>query len=158
MRYLKPLFLVPFIGLLGVVHSASAQLLQVGPAQQLMLTAAQAVMKQDYNEALTLYNQAIATDPGNIEAYLQRGVIRRQMKDETGARADGDTALQLADNAIAANPGNAMLYHQRSMANRLRLQFRQAREDAQRAQQLPGANGAWENDVNAIILEEKMHQ
>ena len=131
--------------------------IQISPAQQVMFGAAQKVLQRDYAGALALYNQAVAMDGTNVQAYLQRGVVKREMHDEAGAQADAAAAIRLCNAALARDPQNAQLYHDRALGFRLLKDFAHAREDMQRALQLPGAQPGWKTDLRAIDLEEKFN-
>src|SRR5579884_2269582 len=75
--------------------------LLIGQDQQYMLEAAKKVMKHDLAGALPLYDQAIHGNPANIEAYIQRSVVKRELRDAEGSSADAAMALRLSDAAIA---------------------------------------------------------
>lgn len=47
-------------------------------------------------EALPLLNEAIASQPGFVEAYVERGKLRRRLNDAEGAIADYSKAIKLA--------------------------------------------------------------
>ena len=127
--------------------------------QQWMLEASKRVIEGDYPAALQLYNQVISSDGGNIQAYVQRGVVRRQMQDENGCQQDATMAVRLSDAAIQQDPNNSKLYYQRGTGYRLLKDFPQARENIEYAIRLSGkARADWETDLKAIALEEKMMQ
>lgn len=122
-----------------------------------LLEASKKAMAGDLRGAEVAYSAIIASNPNHIEAYLQRGVMRRELGDATGRALDGQAALTLVDQRLQANPNSAELYRQRSMADRLLKNYPQARTDLRRAMQLDGGN-RWQTDLQAITLEEKMGQ
>lgn len=132
--------------------------LQIGEEQKRMLEASQKVLKQDYAGALAIYDQIIAANGANTQAYLQRGIVRREMKDTAGSRADGAAALRLADMASQQSPQNAKVYYQRGSAHRLLGNFPEARADIEKAISLsPRPRSDWQADLRAIDLEAKMN-
>jgi tetratricopeptide (TPR) repeat protein len=60
----------------------------------------------DYKGAIADYDQAIATNQGNFEAFYCRANLKSDLKDEKGALADYDKAVELA-------PENAKVYYNR---------------------------------------------
>jgi len=138
---------------------ALPNLVTQSPAQQESFLAAQAVMKHDYATAVQMYNQIIAANPNNIDAYISRGIVKREMKDDAGSITDGQAVLRLTEPGLQQNPNDALLYHQRGMGFRLVRDFGQATDNIQRAIQLSGgANPAWQNDLNALKLEQHIYQ
>lgn len=127
--------------------------------QQLMLQAARMVMQRDYGGALRLYDQAIGMNPGNIEAYIERSVVKREMQNTAGSEADAAMAVRLSDAAITRDPKNPLLYYQRGMGYRFLRDFAHAKENVRYAMQISGGQHSdWETDLRAIELEEKMSQ
>ncbi len=122
-----------------------------------MLAAFQYFVKRDYRRAEKLYSQPIATNQGNIEAYLQRGLTRREMGDAPGAASDGRSAVLLASAALKSDLRDGRLYYQRSMGLRLLRQFDLTAQDMLAAIQLTGKQH-WQTDLKAIELERKMMQ
>jgi tetratricopeptide (TPR) repeat protein len=139
----------------GKVASASRP--EVGGDQVLMLEAVGKVMQRDYRAAETLYSQAIAQNAGNLQAYIQRGLIRRELKDGQGAQSDGRAVVTLADRTLQRNSEDADAYQQRAMGYRLQGQFALAKEDMRMALKRQ-RKISWENDLKAIELEERMSQ
>lgn len=128
--------------------------LQIGPDQQLMFDAAKKVVNRDYHGAETIYNQVIAMNGHNIDAYVQRGIVRREQGNAAGAAADGKAAVTLADASLANNANNPMLYYQRGMGYRLLKNYAQAKQDVATGIKLGGSEN-WNTDIQAINLEEK---
>ena len=127
--------------------------------QQWMLEASKRVVEGDFPAALALYNQVLASNGGNIQAYLQRSFVRRQMQDENGSQQDATAAVRLSETALQRDPDNPKLYYQRGTGWRLLKDFARAREDIRYAIRLSGRSRAdWETDLKAIALEEKMSQ
>jgi hypothetical protein len=54
--------------------------------------------------------QAIAINGRNIEAYLQRAVVRREMHNDDGMSSDANTVIALANDALQQNPNDPNLY------------------------------------------------
>ncbi len=135
---------------------AFAQLskIQISDDQKLVLEAIQFVVHRDWKNAETLYSQAIGINSNNIEAWLQRGVVRREMGDEAGSESDAGRVVALANAGLQANSNDPTLYHQRGMAERLLKNFSAARRDIGTAIRLSG-NTSWDNDLKAAQLEEK---
>lgn len=123
--------------------------------QKLMFEAPKYVFHQEYKAAEAIYTRVLGMNPSNSEAYIQRGLVRREIADTAGATADGRAAVIISNNALSANPNNASLYYERSMGFRLLKQFEQARKDMQIAIQLSG-NTTWDTDMKAIDLEQKI--
>lgn len=131
----------------------------IGPEQQLMLKAAEAVMHKDYAAALSLYDQVLAANGGHIEAYLQRSVVKREMQDAGGSQADAAQAVRLADMALqqSSTPQKtAKLHYQRGTGYRFLKDFARAKADMQEAMRLAPGRGDWRTDFRAIELEEKI--
>src|SRR5579872_2487227 len=74
--------------------------LQFPPDQKLMFEAANKVVKHDYKSAEDIYTQAISINPNNIDAYLQRGIVRRELGNAEGTAADGKMAVTLANTSL----------------------------------------------------------
>ena len=135
--------------------SSGSSKITINQAQEVIFKAQQSLMKGDYAGAEALYSQAIALDNSNIQAYLHRGVVRRERRDYQGMDADARIALALTNNAIRANPRDPDGYYERSLALRLLYQFDQARKDVLAAMQL-GGKPSLKNDLQAIELERKI--
>lgn len=129
--------------------------LVIGEAQQFIFKAQQSVLKGDWATAETLYSEAIARDGANLQAYLHRGVVRREKRDWRGVDADARMALALANRNVSAHPRDPDGYYERSMALRLLRQFDLAKKDVITAIQL-GGKQSLRNDLQAIELERKM--
>lgn len=135
----------------------NGQQVVLGQEQQLMLKAAQYVSKRDFASALPVYSQVLAMDGGNIEAYIQRSVVRSELNDAAGAEGDAVTAVSLSSALLAKDPNNAQLYYQRGTGYRLLKDFAHAKADINHAIQLAGGQHAdWQSDLSAMNLEEKM--
>ena len=65
----------------------------------------------NYDEALKYYNQAIAINPKNALAYIDRGNARSKLGDNEGA-------IKYYNQAIAINPKNAIAYDSRGLARK----------------------------------------
>lgn len=126
--------------------------------QKLMLEAAQKVMKKEYPAAETLYSQAILANGGNIDAYLQRAMVRRELNNPAGVQQDARMAVVLANNALQKNNRNATLFYQRGMGFRLLKDFAQARQDIAGAIRMGGGSASWQSDLDGITMEEKAAQ
>lgn len=80
-------------------------------SEQLFIRAMNRFKDGDSAGAMGDYTEAISLNPGFVEAYNNRGILRRQMGDLKGALADYDSALQL-------NPKYATVYNNRAMVRR----------------------------------------
>src|SRR4051812_11290613 len=83
--------------------------------QKLMLSAAQKIMSRDFRGAEALYSQAISINGRNIDAYLQRGIVRRELKDEEGSASDARMVVALANEGLKTDDRNPNLYYDRGM-------------------------------------------
>ncbi len=138
----------------GVPLGGGSGRLVIGEEQKLMLEAMRKVMARDYRAAEQIYSRIIGMNQGNIDAYLQRGIVRRELKDERGTVSDANAVVTLANSTLPVQPANPNLYYQRGMGFRLLRNFRQAKQDISRAIQMSGQTG-WRTDLQAIELEEK---
>jgi len=141
----------------NVVVNGRSSAAEMNQTQKLMFEGAKYSMARQFKEADAVYSQIIASDGGNTEAYLQRAVVRRELGDESGKVSDARNAVALASASLQANPRDFNLYYQRSLALRLLKQFDGARRDLNAAMQL-GGSVTWQNDLQAIDLEQKMAQ
>ncbi len=139
-----------------VINGGQGAVLTIGEEQKLMFEASNKFVAMDYKGAEALYGRVIGMNSTNANAWLQRGVIRRELGDTAGMTSDAKRALLLIDGAIGQTP-NANLYYQRSLAERLLRQFDAAERDLREAMRLSNSN-KWENDLKAIALERKMAQ
>lgn len=134
---------------------APAARLVIPPEKQLMLEASKKVAAGDWKGADALYSQAIALNGASIDAYVQRGIVRRELGDTAGRDKDAQAIITLATQALAAQPNTPKLYYQRGTGWRLLKRFPEAKADITRALQL-GGKRSWQQDLQAIALEEKM--
>ena len=65
---------------------------------------AQAVSEKDPLKEMELYSRIIDIDPNIAEVYINRGILRKNMKDEEGALQDYNKAIEL-------NPNDAAYYN-----------------------------------------------
>lgn len=144
-----------FNGPLGAAQGGAAA--EIGPEQKQMFEASAKFVKFDYKGAEAAYTEVLQMNGRNINAYVQRGVVRRELGNKEGTRSDATMALNLIDAALRQEQGNANLYYERSLANRLLKQFDAAEKDLRMAMRL-NASANWENDLKAIALERKMAQ
>jgi hypothetical protein len=143
-----------FNGVAAGGNAAPAGGMQFDGDQKLMFDAAKKAMGRDFKGAENEYSLILAHNPRNIEAYLQRGLMRRELNDGAGAIGDGRTASSLANNALKNDPNNSLLYYQRGMGFRLARNYPQAIKDINTAMRLGGQAG-WKTDLQAIELEQK---
>jgi tetratricopeptide (TPR) repeat protein len=127
----------------------------IGDDQRLMFAAMQAAIKKDYKTAEDMYSRMIALNPRDTNAYLQRGIMRRQMGNEAGALADGKSVVILANTSLQADPRAGALYYMRGMGFRLLKDYTQAEKDVQTAI-TQGGPPEWKTDLRAIELEKKV--
>jgi len=135
----------------------SGNTLQISSDQKLMLEAAKKVVSNDYPGAEALYNQAISMNGGNMDAYLQRGIVRRELGNDAGAQADGRMVVNIANSGLQAAPNDANLYYHRGMGLRLLKDFGGAKADVSKAIQMSGQL-SWKTDLQAIELEARAFQ
>ena len=138
----------------GTPAGGSGGKFEVSADQKLMLEAAKKVVSNDYQAAESLYNQAITLNANNMDAYLQRGIVRRELGNQSGAEADGRAVVTLANNSLQQNPNDANLYHRRGMGLRLLRDFDNAKADISKAIQMSGQL-SWKTDLQAIELAQK---
>ena len=69
---------------------------------------AQAVSEKNPAKEMELYSQIIGIDPNIAEVYINRGILRKNMKDEEGALQDYNKAIEL-------NPNDADAYNNRGV-------------------------------------------
>ena len=161
MKYLRPILFAVTL-LVSAGSSAIAQQTQLsftnniefGKEQQLMFGAANKAIKGDLRGAEMDYSQVISMNASNVDAYLQRGLIRRELKNPAGAKADGQAAAVLANKRVEQYPNKSSAYHQRGMAYRLLGNYVQAAKDVQRAYQMTHDESI-RVDLQAIVLEQK---
>lgn len=127
----------------------------IGDSQKLMFAASKKIVERDYRSAEAIYTQVIASNNGNTDAYLQRALVRRELKDTQGMAADAKAAIVLASHTLKNNPNKASAWYQRSLGLRFLKQFDQARADLNKAIALKG-RAEWQTDLKAIELEQKM--
>ncbi len=140
------------------VTSGGGNSMQISSDQKLMLEAAKKVVNNDYKGAESLYDQAISINGSNIDAYLQRGIVRRELGNDAGAQADGRSVVTMVNSSLQMNPNDASLYHRRGMGLRLLKDFEHARADISKAIQMSGGQMSWKTDLQAIDLEEKVYR
>lgn len=140
---------------LGGTHAFAAKLI-ISPAQQLLLEASQFVSKKDFASAEQIYSQIISSDGGNIDAYLQRAVVRREMDNHQGSKRDATMVTRLANATLQRDPDDAESFYHRGKAHRLLYNFEQAKKDIITAIKLSGKN-RWRTELQAIALEEKIY-
>lgn len=154
-RFLKRHFIVASC-LMGALFSAPASAqVNLGQEPMLMLQASQLVLNQEYGEAENVYSQVLVMNPNNLQAYIQRAIVRREMKNRRGMESDAVEVLNLTNLGLEKDPNNADLYYHRGTAYRLLKDFPKARADIQHALQL-NPTDSWRQDLIAIDLEEKM--
>lgn len=144
--------IVVLCGLLSL--PAAAAQVQMSGDTQLMFSAMQKVMHRDFRGAEAIYSKVIEANPNNIEAWLQRALMRRELKDAAGARSDGHQAAAIADRELAKNPNDATLYYYRGMGLRYMKDYPDAERDIARAIQMSGS-ASWKADLQATELEAK---
>ncbi|MEM1029664.1 MAG: tetratricopeptide repeat protein [Myxococcota bacterium] len=81
--------------------------------------------KGDVDQALAALDRAVALDPNDRDAFINRAVVRRRAGDFVGALADYDRLLQLA-------PDNTLALNNRAILKRAMEDYRGALEDADR--------------------------
>lgn len=87
----------------------------------------------NYQEAIKDFDQAIALNPKNADAYYNRGLTYNSLKQYTQALKDYTRAIQL-------NPGNALVYFNRGVNYSALQQYDQALKDFNRGIQINPGN------------------
>lgn len=128
--------------------------LQISGDQKLLFEAAKKVMSRDFKGAEDLYSQALSINKSNIDAYLQRGVVRRELGDAAGVASDGQATVTLANMGLKNNPNDPNLYYKRGMGFRLLKNYDQAEKDISAAIGM-GGQPTWQTDLQAIKFERK---
>ncbi len=121
----------------------------------LVLTASQKVVERRYEEAISLYTQAIAQAPNRADVYLQRAFVYREMQQPGPLQADAIVAVKLAETVISAGRPRARDYYIRGSAYRLLKRFPEARVDLETAIRMKN-EPRWKIDLQALALEERM--
>jgi tetratricopeptide (TPR) repeat protein len=103
-------------------------------ADKLVLQGLAKAQSKDYQGAIVLYNQALARDPQNVEAFFQRGQARDGLGDPQSAIKNYTLVLQI-------DPNHGAAYSARADA-RLKLKDTPAAlEDYQRAAEIYASAG-----------------
>ncbi|MDX1974683.1 MAG: hypothetical protein SFT92_03295 [Rickettsiales bacterium] len=124
-------------------------------ADKSILEAAKHVMEGDYRGAERIYSDILSRNDSNVEAHVQRAIVRRELKNPSGVQSDALTAVQLASAALQTQPRSYSLYYQRSQALRLLGEFDKAKADLLKARKLAGGN-RWSTDLQAIEMERRI--
>lgn len=80
--------------------------------------------KKKYHEAIDHFSKAIELDPGSMEAYLERGKVKREMNDKRGADKDFETGKRLLDNldnGLKANEDGNEAYEEGDYKNAIKF-------------------------------------
>ena len=128
--------------------------LQFGEDQKVMLDAAAKTLKRDFKGAEVLYSKAIDINKSNIDAYMQRGIVRHELGNASGAASDGQATVTLANSALRNNPNDPNLYYKRGMGFRLLKRYDQAKQDISNGMRL-GGSSSWQMDLQSIDFEQK---
>ena len=103
---------------------------------------AQAVSEKNPAKEMELYSQIIGIDPNIAEVYINRGILRKNMKDEEGALQDYNKAIEL-------NPNYAMAYNNRGVLRSDKNDNEAALQDYNKAIELnPNDADAYNNRGN----------
>lgn len=82
------------------VRPLSAQTSDVEQATDLVKKAGEAVKAKKYDDANTLYTQALTVIPNNVEIYVKRGVARYFQKNYTGSLEDFIMAANTCESCV----------------------------------------------------------
>lgn len=137
----------------AVIHAANAA--DSMAISKMELVAATLAVEGDYHGAIAKYSQIIASDPTQIDAYLQRGLLYREIGQLPKSLGDAAIAERFVELRFSEGKSSAKLYYQRAMAKRLRKDYTGAKADLQTAMRMK-RNHKWHNDWQALLLEEKM--
>lgn len=135
------------------------------------------IQSGNHQEAITLLNQAVNLNPGQIEAYLNRGFAYSELNSHASAIANYDKAIELAPNnaeayyyradeylkagnapralvdynkAIQLNPNNSQAYLDRGFIYYQQGESLKAIEDLQKAADLLGQKGDTQTQKTAL--------
>lgn len=128
----------------------------LGQEQMQMLQAAQYVIQGKLAEAEIVYTSVIGLSPKNLQAHIQRSIIRRELNNTPGMEADAVEVLNISQMEMQQRPNDGTLYYSRGMAYRILRDYGKARADIEHALQLSPENASWKQDLQAMALEEKM--
>jgi tetratricopeptide (TPR) repeat protein/predicted aspartyl protease len=113
-----------------------------------LLTAEDALKRRDYDGALVALDNAVRSDPNDIEAYLQRGELFT-------LQGQRDRALEDLSRAIKLNPKGSLGFVERSELYTIAGDADHALADADRAIQLdPGSEAAYAARAEAYAAKE----
>lgn len=141
----------------GANAGGGSPAIQFAPDQTIMFNAANKFMQRDFPAAESLYSQAIALNPKNTDALLQRAAVRRELGNEGGMASDAQNVIALSNQALQKNPNDPNSYYERGMAYRLLKEYDEAKADIAKGMQI-GGKKSWATDLKAIEIERKYVQ
>lgn len=104
------------------------------------------------NESVAEYGKILATNPGNAEALLGRGMLKETMKDGDGT-ADFQVAESLVTRAIAQYPDYADLYALKSKIQLQMEKYSEAEESLSKAMTMDPGNVIYQDDMKVLKIE-----
>jgi tetratricopeptide (TPR) repeat protein len=81
------------------------------------------ILSGDHHSAINSFSDLIATDPGNISAYVNRGVSKAYLKDFNGALLDLNSAISIDPYYIVARFNRGKLYMDMGQYNKALKEF-----------------------------------
>ncbi len=87
-------------------------------SHSLVLLGHRLFLEQKFEAARDAFDRAIAADPANANAFLNRGNVRLKLRDYDGALADLNESLRLLPDCAATLVNRGHLYHQRGDSGR----------------------------------------
>jgi tetratricopeptide (TPR) repeat protein/V8-like Glu-specific endopeptidase len=111
-------------------------------ADSLLIRAKQQFYLSRFEAAISLYDQALAIDPNNSNAYAERGEAYLGIVTDSGQQYNNDNQRALSDfnRAIEINPNNALAYARRGYLNILEDKEAEGLRDLEQALLLEPGN------------------
>lgn len=125
-----------YAGMCSTAHAADVT------NEEMMNRGFNSVIQRDYAAAITQYNQIIAADPTDAQAFYNRGTTYNLLKDYSRAIADYSQAITL-------NPNHARAYYNRALSYRSLGDYTRAIADYSHAIALNPTDVVYYNRGNA---------
>lgn len=130
---------------------ASGKMVDIIRAQ---LSGDTAKLEKAANEAITIYNTVLTSNPSYLKAINGRGTVRENVKIGSGAE-DFKNAIVLASKLIDNNPKDAGVLHDRAASYRGLKMYDKAREDYKSAIAADPSKYWWATELKAMEVEAK---
>jgi tetratricopeptide (TPR) repeat protein len=118
-------------------------------AQMALLNNNPRKAQMHFDRSIGFYDQALALDPKNLRALLDRGMMKDIMRKGAGTE-DVERAITLANELIIDYPDTADLYYLRGSAQRHLKRYDRAEEDLSKAVNLNPGRESWQTDLKAV--------